>query len=67
MEVATDFVWDGLLLSFTTAVKFDVPLAVGVPEITPVIAASVRPAGRLPAEIDHVYAGVPPLACSAVE
>jgi hypothetical protein len=54
-------------LSLTVAVNCDVPLADGVPEITPVVAASVRPAGKLPDEIDHVYAGVPPLACNAVE
>lgn len=37
------------------------PLAVGVPEMTPP-AVSVRPAGRLPDVIVHVYPGVPPLA-----
>lgn len=47
--------------------KLDVPVDVGVPEITPVVAASVSPAGRLPDEIDHVYAGVPPVACIAAE
>lgn len=39
----------------------------GVPEIIPVEAPSVSPDGRFPEEIDHIYAGVPPLACSCVE
>ena len=64
IEVATDFVWTGFPLSLTFTVKFDVPTVFGVPEITPVVAASVSPAGRLPDVIDHVYAGVPPLACN---
>lgn len=54
MEVAADFVCAGLALSLNVTVKLDVPLAVGVPEITPVVGASVNPAGRLPALIDHV-------------
>jgi hypothetical protein len=33
---------------------------VGVPEIAPVVAASDRPAGSWPAEIDQVNDGVPP-------
>jgi hypothetical protein len=52
--VATDFVWAGLLLSLTVAVKLDVPLVEGVPEMIPVVAARVSPAGRLPAVIDQV-------------
>lgn len=64
IEVATDFVWTGFPLSLTFTVKFDVPTVFGVPEITPVVAASVSPAGRFPDVIDHVYAGVPPLACN---
>ena len=43
-----------MLLSVTDAVKEKVPLAVGVPEINPVPATIVRPAGRLPLVIDHV-------------
>ena len=50
----------------TWTVKFDVPVAVGVPEIAPVL-ASVRPAGSVPAASDHVYGGVPPVAASVVE
>jgi hypothetical protein len=39
--------------SFTSTVKLAVPALLGVPEIAPV-AASVRPAGRLPALRLHV-------------
>ena len=51
------------LASLTSAVKLEVPAAVGIPEITP---APVRlnPGGKLPAVSDHVYAGVPPVAAS---
>jgi hypothetical protein len=49
----TDLVCTGLLLSLTFAVKVNVPLAVGVPEITPLPADSVNPAGRLPELIDQ--------------
>jgi hypothetical protein len=44
----------GLLLSATVAVKAAVPLAEGTPEMTPVDAARVRPAGSLPEVIDQV-------------
>ena len=67
IEVAADCFCTGDPLSLTVAVKLDVPLEVGVPEIVPVVAANVKPAGRLPDVIDHVYAGVPPLACNACE
>lgn len=39
--------------SVTCTVKFDVPDAVGAPEISPVLVLSESPAGRLPAVIDH--------------
>ena len=67
IEVAADFVCTGLPLSVTVTVKFDVPLAVGVPEITPVAGARVKPVGKAPAVIDHVYPGVPPLASTVCE
>jgi hypothetical protein len=54
IEIATDFVSTGSLLSLTVAVNLDVPLANGAPEITPVVAARVNPAGRPPEVIDHV-------------
>jgi hypothetical protein len=41
-------------LSLTVAVKLYVPPVVGVPEMMPVVAARVSPAGRLPEVIDHV-------------
>ena len=39
-----------------------VPAAVGVPEITPVLAPSVSPAGNEPTRTDQAIAPVPPLA-----
>jgi hypothetical protein len=39
-----------------------VPLVVGVPEITPVLAERTSPAGSCPEVRLHVYAGVPPVA-----
>ena len=54
IETADDFVCTGLLLSLTLKVKFDVPLAVGVPEITPLAAARLSPAGKLPLLTFHV-------------
>ena len=39
----------GVLESVTLAVKLDVPAAVGLPEICPVLAFSGSPLGRLPA------------------
>jgi hypothetical protein len=40
--------------SSTCTVKFEVPAVVGVPEITPVVAFRLNPAGRLPVTMDHV-------------
>jgi hypothetical protein len=54
IEVATDFVCTGLPLSLTLTVKLEVPVAVGVPEMAPVEAVRVSPAGRLPDVIVHV-------------
>ena len=50
--------------SVTLTVKLLVPVAVGVPEMTPVLGASDKPAGSVPAEIDQVYGAVAPLAAS---
>ena len=41
------------LASVTWTVKLLVPVPVGVPEITPVLEASVNPAGRMPVETDQ--------------
>ena len=54
IDIAADLVWIGELLSLTLAVKLPVPIAVGVPEMTPVTAEIERPAGRLPEAIDQV-------------
>lgn len=54
IEVEIELVWAGLPLSVTFAVKLVLPVTVGAPEITPVVAASVSPDGRLPDVIDHV-------------
>ena len=48
IDRTADCAWTGLLLSVTVSVKLDVPLLVGIPEITPVPGANVRPAGKLP-------------------
>jgi len=61
-ETDIEVVCVGLEESATVAVKLKVPLAVGVPEIRPVLAVRLRPAGRLPEVIDHVYGIVPPVA-----
>jgi len=52
--VEADAVWAGLPLSATVAVKVEVPLAVGVPEIVPVDDDRVNPTGNLPEVIDHL-------------
>jgi hypothetical protein len=46
----------------TWTVKLEVPVVVGVPEITPVAGARVSPAGNVPLAIDQEYGGVPPVA-----
>ena len=48
-------------------VKEVVPDAVGVPEITPVEAARLNPAGKDPDEIDQLYGVFPPVAARVVE
>jgi hypothetical protein len=66
IERTTDLVCADLLLSVTLTVKFDVPLAVGVPEIKP-DDEILSPTGRLPAVMDQLYGEVPPLACKEFE
>ena len=48
----------------TLAVKLNVPVAVGVPEMTPVPLVSERPVGSAPLAIDQVYGVTSPLAAS---
>ena len=56
-----------LLASVTLTVNEDVPDAVGVPEIAPVEAFRVSPAGNEPLLTLQEYGVVPPLACIAAE
>ena len=65
--ILSDFVAVLLLASVTLTVNGDVPDAVGVPEIAPIEAFSVSPAGSEPLLTDHEYGVVPPLACSVAE
>jgi hypothetical protein len=60
-------VWAGEPPSLRLTPKEKLPLPVGFPEMTPIDAARLSPAGRLPEEIDQVYGAVPPAACSALE
>jgi hypothetical protein len=53
IDSCTESVCAGDPLSFTATVNVAVPLAVGVPEITPAL-ESANPAGRLPEAIDQV-------------
>jgi hypothetical protein len=61
--ILTDLLCAGLPESETVAVKRAATLTAGVPEITPVLAARLRPDGKLPAPIDQLYGAVPPFAC----
>lgn len=65
--VAADTDCTGLPLSVTVAVNAKVPLAVGVPEMVPVVDVSISPEGRLPDVIDHEYGAAPPIACNVCE
>ena len=52
----------GYALSRTCTVKGNVPVAVHIPLMTPVVLFSTKPEGSAPAMIDHVYCWVPPAA-----
>lgn len=52
-ESLTDCVCAGLPASVIVTVKLLVPVAVGVPEIRPVVVPRVRPAERLPELMDQ--------------
>jgi hypothetical protein len=54
----------GTVESITLTVKLNVPAVVGVPEIVPLAATSVRPAGNAPELMLQVSGVVPPLAVS---
>lgn len=53
IDSCAEAVCTGDPLSFTVTLNVEVPVAVGVPEITPAL-ESARPAGRLPEAMDHV-------------
>jgi hypothetical protein len=53
-ESVTDFVCTGLDESATLKVKLVLPLAVGVPEMVPVVGARLRPAGSEPLVMDQM-------------
>jgi hypothetical protein len=53
--------------SLTSASKENVPDAVGLPEIFPLLAFSMRPLGRRPFTMDQCSAPTPPSACNEVE
>jgi hypothetical protein len=55
--------WAGELESVTLTVTVELPAVVGVPETRQ--AERVRPAGRVPPEIEQVYGVVPPAAVIA--
>jgi hypothetical protein len=48
--------------SVTCTLNIDVPLELGVPEITPAW-LRLKPEGNSPLKSDHVYGGAPPAAC----
>lgn len=56
-----------LYASTARTVKVEVPVAVGVPEITPVDVFKVNPAGSDPTEIDQVTGATPPEVCTVAE
>ena len=58
---------EGKVESVTLAVKLNEPDAVGVPEIVPVAAARVKPAGNAPELMLQLYGVVPPVAWIIVE
>lgn len=60
-------VWFGEEESVTLMPADEVLTVVGVPEIVPVLGLSVKPAGKAPDAIDHVYGSVPPVAAIVVE
>jgi hypothetical protein len=62
IDTVAELVLSGLEESASDAVKWKVPLAEGVPDMTPVAELRLRPDGRLPDEIDHTYGLLPPTA-----
>jgi hypothetical protein len=55
-------------LSFTVTLNEEVPPVLGVPLITPVEAARLKPAGSVPLlTVQLLYGGVPPVAAKVAE
>jgi hypothetical protein len=54
IDMAVDFDWVGFSASVRTTLKEELPGAVGVPEMTPVVAARVNPEGSEPDVIFQV-------------
>ena len=54
----------GLAESLALTMKAEVPAAVGVPVMAPVVAFKLRPAGRVPVARLQVTAAVPPIDCN---
>src|ERR1700735_2629406 len=67
MAMLNAFAEASLAGSSTCTVNDAVPDAVGAPEITPVEAARLKPAGSEPEMMLQVYGVDPPVACSAAE
>jgi hypothetical protein len=53
-ERVDEMVWAGFDASLTVTVTGKLPFSVGVPEMRPVLAARLSPAGRLPEVIDQL-------------
>lgn len=53
-EMVDEVLWAGFDASLTVTVTGKVPFTVGVPEMRPVPAARLSPAGRLPEVIDQL-------------
>jgi len=51
--IGADVAWVGLLLSLTDAVNVEAPLAVGMPDIAPVVGDRVSPEGNAPDVTAH--------------
>ena len=54
IERDVDMVCAGFPASATLAVKLNVPVAVGVPAMIPVVVLKLRPPGRAPEVMDQV-------------
>ena len=66
LRFAVAVFWVGVSESVTVTVKLIVPVTfpLGVPEITPVVAFKLSPAGKLPVVTAQVSGVIPPVAAS---